>query len=47
MIKLEFHDPSGTVEKVRPFAQRLQFLDGKRIGFVSNDQWQAHLRLAR
>jgi hypothetical protein len=45
MIKLEFYDPSGTVGNVRPFAQRLQSLDGKRIGFVSNDQWQAHRML--
>ena len=45
MVKLEFYDPSGTVETVQPHARRLQSLEGKRIGFVSNDQWQAHRML--
>jgi hypothetical protein len=45
MAKLEFHDPSGTVETLQPCAQRLNTLEGKRIGFVSNDQWQAHRML--
>ena len=25
----------------QPFAPRVAALDGKRVGFVSNDQWQA------
>ena len=41
MVKLEFHDPSGTLEVSQPFAPRLSTLEGKRIGFVSNEQWQA------
>ena len=41
MIKLEFHDPSGALEVTQPFAPRLASLEGKRIGFVSNEQWQA------
>jgi hypothetical protein len=42
MIRLEFHDPSGTLEVSQPFAARLAGLEGKRIGFVSNEQWQAY-----
>ncbi len=41
MVKLEFYDPSGTLEVTQPFAPRLDTLDGKRIGIVTNDQWQA------
>ncbi len=45
MVTLEFHDPSGTLEITQPFAPRLETLEGKRIGFVSNDQWQAYRML--
>jgi len=45
MATLEFHDPSGTIEVKRPFAPRVPALEGKRIGFVSNDQWQAYRML--
>lgn len=41
MVKLEFHDPSGALEVTQPHAARLTSLEGKRIGFVSNEQWQA------
>lgn len=41
MVSLEFHDPSGALEVNVPFAPRLDTLAGKRIGFVSNEQWQA------
>ena len=41
MVTLEFHDPSGRLEVTQPHARRLRSLEGKRIGFVSNDQWQA------
>lgn len=41
MVKLEFFDPSGALEKAKPHAPRLASLEGKRIGFVSNEQWQA------
>ena len=41
MVTLEFHDPSGAIEVKQPFAPRITALEGKRIGFVSNDQWQA------
>ena len=42
MVKLEFHDPSGTLEVTQPFAPRLDTLEGKRIGIITNDQWQAY-----
>ena len=41
MITLEFYDPSGRLEVRQPHAPRLAGLAGKRIGFVSNEQWQA------
>ena len=42
MVTLEFHDPSGALEVNVPFAPRLDTLEGKRIGIVTNDQWQAY-----
>jgi hypothetical protein len=45
MVKLEFHDPSGVLEVKQPHAPRLASLEGKRIGFVSNEQWQAYRML--
>ena len=41
MNTLAFHDPSGAIEVKQPFAPRVAGLAGKRVGFVSNDQWQA------
>lgn len=41
MVTLEFFDPSGTLEVTQPFAPRLSTLEGKRIGIVTNEQWQA------
>ena len=45
MVRLEFHDPSGTLEVTQAFAPRLDTLAGKRLGFVSNEQWQAYRML--
>ena len=45
MITLEFHDPSGAIEVKRPHAPRVPTLEGKRVGFVSNEQWQAYRML--
>jgi hypothetical protein len=42
---LEFHDPSGAIEVKQPHAPRLATLEGKRLGFVSNEQWQAYRML--
>jgi len=41
MVTLEFYDPSGIIEVTQPHARRVDTLAGKRIGFVSNEQWQA------
>jgi hypothetical protein len=45
MVKLEFHDPSGTLDASKPHAPRLNALAGKRIGMLSNGQWQAYRML--
>jgi hypothetical protein len=45
MITLEFYDPSGRTEVTRLHAPRLDTLEGKRIGLLSNDQWQAYRTL--
>jgi hypothetical protein len=45
MINIEFHDPSGAIEVKQPHAPRIGGLAGKRIGFVSNEQWQAYRTL--
>jgi hypothetical protein len=45
MVTLEFHDPSRAIEVKQPHAPRIAGLDGKRIGFVSNEQWQAYRML--
>ena len=45
MVTLEFYDPSGMMEITQLHAPRLAALEGKRIGFVSNDQWQAYRML--
>ena len=47
MATLEFHDPSGAIEATQPFARRVDLLAGKRVGFVSNEQWQAYRMLPR
>lgn len=44
-MRFEFHDPAGTLARSRPHAARLDTLDGKTIGFLSNEQWQAHRML--
>lgn len=45
MEKLTFFDPSGVTEVTRSHASRLDTLNGKRIGLLSNDQWQAYRTL--
>lgn len=45
MVKLTFFDPAGITEVTRSHAPRLDTLRGKRIGLLSNDQWQAYRTL--
>ena len=45
MVNLEFHDPSGATDVKQAHAPRIATLEGKRIGFVSNEQWQAYRML--
>ena len=45
MDALEVFDPSGSTEVTQLHAPRLNSLDGKTIGFISNDMWQAHRML--
>jgi hypothetical protein len=45
MVTLEFFDPSGRLEVKQPHARRLDSLAGRRVGFVSNEQWQAYRML--
>jgi len=45
MVRLEFHDPSGALEVTQPHAPRLASFEGRRVGFVSNEQWQAYRML--
>jgi hypothetical protein len=44
MVELEFFDPAGALEITTPHAPRLDQIAGKKIGFVTNEQWQ---RIAR
>jgi Asp/Glu/hydantoin racemase len=45
MAKLELYDPTGSTEVKQPHATRLDALRGKRIGFLTNEQWQAYFAL--
>ena len=45
MVKLDFFDPSGSIEITQPHAPRLESLAGRRIGIVTNEQWQAYRTL--
>ena len=40
-MKLELYNPSGRTEVTQAYAKRLNTLEGKRIGFLSNASWQA------
>jgi hypothetical protein len=44
-MRFEFHDPAGAVAVSRPHASRVDSLAGKTIGFLTNEQWQAHRML--
>src|SRR4030095_7427761 len=45
MATLEVHDPSGVIAVKQPHAPRIPTLTGRRVGFVSNEQWQAYRML--
>ena len=45
MVKLDIYDPSGRLQVTQPHARRMDSLEGKRVGFVSNEQWQAYRML--
>jgi hypothetical protein len=45
MVEIEFHDPCGALEITQPHAKRLDKIAGKRIGVVTNEQWQAYRTL--
>ena len=45
MIRLSFYNPSGTTDITQSHAPRIDSLNGKNIGFLSNDQWQAYRTL--
>lgn len=42
MEVLEVFDPSGLTEVTELHAPRLETLEGKKIGLLSDDMWQAH-----
>ena len=42
---MEVFDPSGITEVTVPFAPRLESLEGKKIGLLSNQLWQAQRAL--
>ena len=46
-MNIEFYDPSGVLPMTHAHAPRLKSLAGKRIGLLSNDQWQAYRMLPR
>jgi hypothetical protein len=41
MVRLEFYNPSGETTITQSHAPRLASLEGKRIGFLSNGDWQS------
>ncbi len=45
MVELEFYDPSGNLEITQRHAFRLDSLNGKRIGILTGEQWQAERTL--
>ena len=45
MQTLEIFDPSGATEITKLHASRIGSLEGKKIGLLSDDMWQAHRML--
>jgi len=45
MAILEFFDPTGSIDVRQAHAARPTSLAGKRIAFLTNEQWQAYFAL--
>lgn len=45
MPEIELYDPTGYTEVSVPHAARLPTLNGKRVAFLTNEQWQAYFAL--
>lgn len=45
MTEIQFYDPTGHTEVSQPHAPRPASLAGKRIGFLTNEEWQAYFTL--
>lgn len=45
MTEISFFDPSGHIEVNQPHAQRLSSLEGKKVGFLTNEEWQSYFAL--
>ena len=46
-MRFEFHDPAGALSVTQPHARRIDTLNDKKIGFLTNDQWQAFRMLPK
>ena len=46
-MRFQFHDPSGELTVTQPHAPRIETLNDKKIGFLTNDQWQAFRMLPK
>ena len=45
MPEIELYDPTGSTEVSVPHAARPPTLNGKRVAFLTNEQWQAYFAL--
>lgn len=45
MPEIALFDPTGSTEITVPHAPRPATLDGKRVAFLTNEQWQAYFAL--
>lgn len=45
MHEIELYDPTGCTEVSVPHAARPATLNGKRVAFLTNEQWQAYFAL--
>ncbi|MEI8034290.1 MAG: hypothetical protein WCH96_02285 [Betaproteobacteria bacterium] len=45
MVQISFYDPAGALDISQPHAPRLDTIAGKKIGIITNEQWQAYRTL--